>query len=144
MTLRATQISTDYRRLYQRTMLAALVTAVLSLAVAIIPLAFFGHGIAARVFLSLLSLVGLALASFAGLVALGGIIALRRDALERAAQPYFSGGAWHCCELCRVATCRLYRYSRPQCATRRAVRRIGSCSAGKLARRPRICACDPG
>lgn len=90
MTTQAAKFSSDYRRLYQRTTYLALITAVLALALAIIPLSFIGQGMATRLFSSLLSLLCLALASFAGLVAFGGIIALRRDALERAGRPYFS------------------------------------------------------
>jgi len=90
MTFRATKFSSDYRRLYRKTTILALVTAVLSIVLAIIPLSFIGQGIAMSSFLLLLSLLSLALGSLAGLVVLGGIIALRRDALERVGRPYFS------------------------------------------------------
>jgi hypothetical protein len=90
MIFRATTFSSDYRRRYQKTIILALVTVILSLLLAIISLSFAGQGIATRPFLLLLSLPSLALGSLAGLVVLGGIIALRRDALERAGRPYFS------------------------------------------------------
>jgi hypothetical protein len=86
----AATFSPDYRRAYRKTTLLALATAMPSLLLAITSLSSAGHGMAARSFLLLLSLASLALGSLAGLVALGGILALRRDALERAGRPYFS------------------------------------------------------
>src|SRR5258708_17626195 len=90
MISRATTFSSDYRGRYRKTTILALVTAILSLLLAIISLSFTGQGIATRSFLLLLSLLSVALGSLSGLVALGGIIALRRDTLERAGRPYFS------------------------------------------------------
>jgi hypothetical protein len=90
MSFRATTFSSDYRRRYRKTTILALVSAILSLLLGIISLSFTGQEIATQSFLLLLSLLSLALASLAGLVVLGGIIALRRDALERAGRPYFS------------------------------------------------------
>jgi hypothetical protein len=86
----ATTFSSDYRSRYRMTTILALVTAILSVLLAIISLSFTGQGIATRLFLLLLSFVGIAAGSVAGLVGLGGIIALRRDTLERAGRPYFS------------------------------------------------------
>jgi hypothetical protein len=90
MIFRPATFSSDYRRRYRKTTIIALVTAILSLLLAIISPSFAGQEIARRSFFLLLSVLGLALGSLAGLVVLGGIIALRRDALERAGRPYFS------------------------------------------------------
>jgi hypothetical protein len=90
MISRTATFSSDYRRRYRKTTVLALVAGILSLLLAIISLSFTGQGIAARSLLLLLSLLSLALGSLSGLVALGGIIALHRDTLERAGRPYFS------------------------------------------------------
>jgi len=90
MIFRAATFSSDYRRRYRKTTILALVTAILSLILAIISLSFTREQVATRSFLFLVSLLSLALGSLAGLVVLGGIISLGRDALERAGRPYFS------------------------------------------------------
>lgn len=79
------------RRSYSTTTLAALAVATLSLLLAIVSLLSWGTALEARQLVLIpLSLLCLAVGSIAGLVALGGSIALRRDALERAGKPYFS------------------------------------------------------
>jgi hypothetical protein len=80
----------DYRRRFWKTTILALTVATLSLLLAIVFLSSSGQTITTRSFLLLLSLLCLALTSLAALVALGGIIGLHRDALERAGRPYFS------------------------------------------------------
>lgn len=80
----------DYRSRFRKTTLLALIIATFSLLLAIILLSSSGQTFATRSFSLLLSLLCLALASLAALVALGGIIGLHRDAAERAGQPYFS------------------------------------------------------
>jgi len=90
MIFRAATFSSDYRSRYRKTTIVALITAIISLLLAIVSLSFTGQEFGTRSFLLLLSLLSLALGSLPGLVVLGGIIALRRDALERAGRPYFS------------------------------------------------------
>jgi hypothetical protein len=81
----------DYRGSYRRTMLLALLMATLLLVLGIVVvLSLSGQTLAIRSLSLLLSLSCLALASLAALVALGGVIGLHRDALERAGRPYFS------------------------------------------------------
>ncbi|MGB7917065.1 MAG: hypothetical protein WCF79_17500, partial [Rhodomicrobium sp.] len=80
----------NYRASFLRTTALAIIVATLSLLLANVVLSSSGQTFTARSFSLLLSLLCLALASFGALVALGGILSLRRDALERAGQPYFS------------------------------------------------------
>lgn len=80
----------DYRGSYRITALAALITAMLLLVLAIVSMFSWGESFEKRLFLMVLLNLCLALGSFAALVALGGVIALRRDTMERAGRPYFS------------------------------------------------------
>jgi hypothetical protein len=63
MIFRAATFSSDYCRRYRKTTILALVTAILSLLLAIISLPFTGQEIETLSFLLLLSLLGLALGS---------------------------------------------------------------------------------
>ncbi|MGC2395575.1 MAG: hypothetical protein WA579_06210 [Rhodomicrobium sp.] len=81
----------NYRASFLKTTALAIIVATLSLLLAIVVLSSLGQTFTARSFSLLLSLLCLAFASLGALVALGGIISLRRDALERAGRPYFSG-----------------------------------------------------
>jgi hypothetical protein len=80
-----------YRNSYRRTVAAALLASSLAVMAAIgllvTPSAVFPLRLAAE----LLSLVCLAIAVLAGLVAAGGIIGLHRDMMEQRGQPYYSG-----------------------------------------------------
>ena len=88
----------DYRNSYRRTVAAALLAsslgaiAIAAIALLITPSAVFPLRLATE----LLSLVCLAIAVLAGLVAAGGIIALHRDAVEQRGQPYYSGQPREC------------------------------------------------
>jgi hypothetical protein len=87
MNFREATLMSDYRGRFRKTTLLALIMATFSLLLAIVLLSSSGQTFATRSFSLLLSLLCLALASLAALVALGGIIGLHRDALERAGQP---------------------------------------------------------
>ena len=80
----------DYRRSFRRTTTLAIIVATISLFLAIAIISSSWHTFAALLFSLPLALLSLAVASFGALVALGGIMSLHRDALERAGRPYFS------------------------------------------------------
>ena len=81
----------NYRASFLKTTALAIIVATLSLLLAIVVLSSLGQTFTARSFSLLLS-ASLSRFRFARcVVALGGIISLRRDALERAGRPYFSG-----------------------------------------------------
>ena len=81
----------DYRKTYRRTVAAALVIAATVLVLTGMTLVIIAR---AGLFLwsvtALLSLLCLAIAAIAGLVALGGLIGLNRDAMELSGRPYYS------------------------------------------------------
>ena len=79
----------NYRSSFWKTTLLALVVVALSLILSII-LVSAGETLALRLVWILLSLPFFLLSSLASLAALGGMIGLHRDALERRGQPYFS------------------------------------------------------
>ncbi|MFY9874223.1 MAG: hypothetical protein WAL20_01020, partial [Rhodomicrobium sp.] len=81
----------NYRASFLRTTALAIIVATLSLLLANVVLSSSGQTFTARSFSLLLALLCLAFASLGALVALGGIMSLRRDALERAGRPYFTG-----------------------------------------------------
>jgi hypothetical protein len=80
----------DYRGRFRKTVFLTLFVATLLLFVAILLLSLSGELLGTRWISWPLSLLCLALASVAALIALGGVIGLRRDTLERAGKPYFS------------------------------------------------------
>src|SRR5262245_20370764 len=79
----------NYRSSFWKTALLALVVVALSLILSI-TLVSAGETLASRLVWILLSLPFFLLSSLAALAALGGMIGLHRDALERRGQPYFS------------------------------------------------------
>ncbi len=85
-----------YRNNYRRTVVAALLASSLAvmagMALSIRPSAVFPLPLATV----LLSLLCLTIAAFAGLVAAGGLIGLRRDTMELKGQPYYSGQPREC------------------------------------------------
>ena len=79
----------NYRGSFWKTTLLALVVVAVSLIFSI-TLVSSGETLALRLVWILLSLPFFLLSSLAALAALGGMIGLHRDALERRGQPYFS------------------------------------------------------
>lgn len=85
-----TKFITNYRLSFWKTTLLALAVVAISLTLSIIFFSSSGEVLATSWSRLVLSLPWFLLASFAALAGLGGAIGLRRDALERRGQPYFS------------------------------------------------------
>jgi hypothetical protein len=86
----------DHRNSYRRTAAAALLACALALVAGTALMIWPGAVFSPRPTAVILSLAGFAVAALAGLVAAGGLVGLRRDALEMRGEPYYTDQPREC------------------------------------------------